>query len=67
MYFRTVEQANATLNLQGDAILAVLGMIRGYPPDEVDVVFRDSRSSWHGFRQFSTHLLDTKPERMCFF
>ena len=33
------------LQLQGDAILPVLGMIRGYPPDEVDVFIRNGGSA----------------------
>ena len=33
------------LQLQGDAILPILRMIRGYPPDEVDVFIRNCRSA----------------------
>ena len=33
------------LQLQGDAILPVLRMIRGYPPDEVDVFIGDCWSA----------------------
>ena len=38
------------LQLQGDAILAVLRMIRGYPPDEVDVFIGNCRSAWPALR-----------------
>lgn len=34
------------LQLQGDAILPVLRMIGGYPPDEVDVFIRNGGSAW---------------------
>jgi hypothetical protein len=40
--------ANTKLHfqLQGDAILAVLGMIGGYPPDEVDVFIGNDGPAW---------------------
>jgi hypothetical protein len=40
-----VSDAELHLQLQGDAILAVLAMIGGYPPNEVNMFFRNRRSA----------------------
>jgi len=42
----SVANTELHLQLQGDAILSVLRMIRGYPPDEVDVFIGNCRSAW---------------------
>jgi len=36
------------LQLEGDAVLAIVGVVTGYPSDELDVLWFDAGPAWYG-------------------